>query len=376
MPPATPQGLLRLNRILWQDLPARASRLSPGLGSVLADGRHLSAWPLVGALAQPLALIFGLFLGWRHVGFDPPEQVVFLFSAPVVLACVAIGMQGAGVGLFLWLGYVLGDAVWAWGALHASVKPLGLLLGRLLAATLLAGALIGVPRVAAGLSRPLAGPPGGPDALPLQGLVRAGLAWLLALLWLLAAVVQSQGVYNFHEAGARTHGLMESWTRLGWEVGLLAAGAAVARSLAESAAGRIPGRLASPALPVPAPNLIRALAAVLFQSALMTLLLATFLASKVQVAIVFAVMLAVLAARALLFGRLGLTAWVTRLASLRIRLPLAFVLVWVISWLMFKHSTEGGATGFLPVLQSVILSLAVYAVLVPDGSLGGRGGRP
>lgn len=80
-------------------------RISRSLGLPLLDGVYLAAWPAVAALAPPLALLLGLFLGWLR--FAPGDT--FTWSITVMAVMVVVSGFGAALGVWLWLGYVIGD---------------------------------------------------------------------------------------------------------------------------------------------------------------------------------------------------------------------------------------------------------------------------
>jgi hypothetical protein len=337
---------------------------------------------LLGALLPPLAALLGLMIGWRHWGWDPAEQIVFMFSVPALLAFLVFGMQGAGLGLWLWLGFALGDSVWAAGALHATVKPEMILAGRALQDLLLAGGLIGIPAAVAGLSQRLAGPARPGDALPLEGLLRAGLGFTLVWLWLLASAVQLQAVYTFAGMGARTHGLVASLAANGWAIALVGACAAVARGLAEKAAARVPdyaerlGSLRRTLAAAYAPDVPRTAAGVIAKAALATFALSTFLANWTQALILAAAIMLILGVRAFGLGGLGLGAQIAAVASLRVRLAAAVVVVSGVAWFMLRRNWAA-ANGFVVTLAAVLISLMVYAVLLPEGGARAQpGARP
>ncbi len=148
---STPSWLARLNDWFWHELPEKLALRSRAWAALAADGNHLSAWPLLGAGLPVMAGVLGLAIGVRHWGYDPSDQIVFLFSVPALLTFVVLGLQGAGVGVWAWLGFVFGDLVWTVLTFDKVSKPEMLIAGRLLQDVVLAGGLVGVPAAVAGL---------------------------------------------------------------------------------------------------------------------------------------------------------------------------------------------------------------------------------
>jgi hypothetical protein len=71
----------------------------------LSDGAYLIAWPSVAALGPPAALITGFLLGWLR--FAPGET--FTFSLVLMALMIAISSFSAGIGVWLCAGYAAGD---------------------------------------------------------------------------------------------------------------------------------------------------------------------------------------------------------------------------------------------------------------------------
>jgi len=90
----------------WIRIPVWAARRIPKpFGLVLTDGVYLSAWPLLAAVAPPLALLLGLCFGWLR--FAPGDT--FTWSITVMALMLVVSSFGAALGAWLWLGYVIGD---------------------------------------------------------------------------------------------------------------------------------------------------------------------------------------------------------------------------------------------------------------------------
>jgi len=110
----------------WVDHPAALRRYSPFLADAYADGIYLTAWPYVARIVSLLAFAIGLISGathWTPSAFgvisepgivfaapgSPTYVTIFAQSLPFLIATAFIGAISARAGLFLVLGYALGD---------------------------------------------------------------------------------------------------------------------------------------------------------------------------------------------------------------------------------------------------------------------------
>src|SRR5262249_9303787 len=100
-----PAALDALNDLWWRRLPVLGRRASATLADVLADGLYLTAWPTAGALGPPLAFLLGLLLGWWR--FAP--GATFTFSITVMALMLVVSQLSVSLGVWLWLGYAVGD---------------------------------------------------------------------------------------------------------------------------------------------------------------------------------------------------------------------------------------------------------------------------
>ena len=74
-------------------------------GLALADGAYLGAWPRGGASSPLIALAAGVGLGWLR----PHDWTTFTYSVSMLALMVAVSQLGAGLGAWLWMGWVIGD---------------------------------------------------------------------------------------------------------------------------------------------------------------------------------------------------------------------------------------------------------------------------
>lgn len=95
----------RLSDWWWARLPLLVLRLFTRVAVAMVDGLYLAAWPRVGALAPPLALLAGLALGWGHWTFD----IAFSESLLILCLAAALGVLSAHLGLLFTIGFAVGD---------------------------------------------------------------------------------------------------------------------------------------------------------------------------------------------------------------------------------------------------------------------------
>ena len=97
----------RLTRTWWVRLPRQATRLSAGSAFAVADGHFLAAYPLLGAVATPLAVASGLIIG----SFTLDYSRGFTESLTVILIGVALGFLATQLGAAYLVGFAVGDFV-------------------------------------------------------------------------------------------------------------------------------------------------------------------------------------------------------------------------------------------------------------------------
>ncbi|GIH05098.1 hypothetical protein Rhe02_31650 [Rhizocola hellebori] len=90
---------------IWVGIPLGLRRFSTGLAVSAVDGLYLAAKPVIGFVAPIFVFLLGLIIGVFHPGFD----YVFTEALWVIVAVAVIGTLSGGLGLYLTLGFVLGD---------------------------------------------------------------------------------------------------------------------------------------------------------------------------------------------------------------------------------------------------------------------------
>lgn len=361
----------QLNTFFWGRLPVKAGRVSGVLGALFADGAYLSNWSVMGGVIWPGALLIGFFLGWRHLGYGGAGEITYLYSAFTVVAMVLVSQLGAALGIAVWLGFVLGDLSWVTSPEGLQTPLLGRLAARLLVDVFLAGVLIGVPVAARGLARRLVGQPAAADAFPTAALVQAVAAFVLVYLWAMSTAVQMQPAFTWQGMTAMTHGLYNEVTREAWAYGAAAAYGSALRSVAEALAAHRPGQAARAA------ELRRALAAArrprsvvgsligaAVKAALLSLLFATYFTSWTFAFVVWSALAGVLVLREVLFNWMGLGASLRGAVPAVVRFPLAFFLAFLASKLTVEMFWD--TRSFMPMLLCVMLSIIIYAALLPE----------
>jgi hypothetical protein len=229
----------------WADLPLRARRLSAALFGPLSDGAYLTGWPAVAACAPPLAFVLGLVLGSRR----PESWVVPTSSIAMMAILVTVGGFGAALGLWLSLGYVLGDFALRQHSVAAGHTTYGvyalahvrapLVIAYVVIAGLAALVPLGSRQLSA--SAALGIRPDAPHAETIRRAAHGVLAGLLTGAWLITAPMLLHPVFTWQ--GLRPPPDIIPPRHIAWIVGLLAAGVALGRHHVESLASSRPGYL-------------------------------------------------------------------------------------------------------------------------------------
>jgi len=376
----------------WYALPV-VFRRRPLLSGVLRDGNYLAAVPPLGAVAPIAAFCGGIVIGWARLG----QGDIYTTSLPVMIAMLAVGSLGAALGLWLWVGFVLGD-LWLW----TGAPPRHF--GGLVTAYLLLLILVVVIPLGAGrlrrefsfITRRL-----GPLQAIAEGALQVVFAVLLVYSWAHAAPPLIRSIYDLHNAGLNPVG---PFAPLQNHPGQLVSAAAIATAVRVTAE-MLSRSLAAPPQPVgrPFPRLTDAISrrwvavtsgpratirrlvlslvpphtravfrgiapilVVIVQAVVAAIMLRGILAGSGQQVLVGAIIAGVLLLR-LLFGRLSPVSRVITAVPVPLRLLLGWFIASVIARSIINASSQ---TTFTPIVTSAMIGLGILALLMPRGQRG------
>jgi hypothetical protein len=363
----------RVADVIWDSLPRRVPARLVLIRLALTDGGYLRSWPVAAISTAGAALVIGVMLGWQPGNpsdYGPPK--LYTYSLLGMLAMMVISFTGAGNGLRCLIGYALADLLLR-NHLRATSSSDAIAIVVSYGPLLIAYVLLGVLTVLNPLVSALAGRRA---VLKIRyGFVRrngrvasaavAGLtAGLLTWSWTHTTPTLIRPVYTWPGGNPPTDAI-EPLQHFGWLLVLMAAAAAAARAVIEDAARRTGYRPPQPAAPDSATRWPLPLAVAL--RALVTTFVMSGLFTQVWQAVVFAVIFAAaLVARAALGTRLRWVRLVTRIPVL-LRLALVAVIAYGVGTVTLNAmwpSTES----FAPLVISITIALALWAVLIPTAS--------
>jgi hypothetical protein len=343
----------------WVRTPVAVARLSRTLAAILADGSYLTRWPAVAGLAPPLAVLWGVLLSQtRSAG-----EETYTYSVLGLTVAVAIAGFGAALGAYLVVAYAVCDFFFfQHQLLSITLRPAQLLSYVVLALVAVLAPVSAKIIRRRTLARPERLRRAGPivDAV-LAAMISGGLVFL----WTEAAAVLIRPIYVWTEAGAPTDEAIHPLQQFGWVVALAAAGVAAARVRLEAEGGSVPVAVVSALRrSVPRGRQPAALAA-LAEGAVLTLLMAGFLDSWLEVP---AFLLALTGVA--LLRRLGST-WLPIWPRLLARVPMFVRLVASIVAATFVGQSIVATqffqtTSLWPVALAALIAIAIMTVLVPD----------
>jgi hypothetical protein len=353
----------RLADLFWRRLPARGLRVSPVLGAILGDGGYLRAWPPVAAAAPPLAFAVGLLLGGGH------RHETYTYSIWLLVVLGVIAGFGAALGMWAWLGYVLGDLLFYDRSKTGLFSGPGSHVYSALAITyvLLATLLVVGPLIATGfrfrLTRSLGDRPG---ALESGFGVHLVLQATFAYMWAQAAAFLIRPLWSYQNASPDIAGIAPVQThsgRLAVATALAVAVRAGATLWSRRRASRRITTVVMPELRRPVPRFPPWATAPLMAIAL-TLLLSGLISGRRQGAVVALLFTAILLIRALVVPRIpGWIDLVDRVPLLARALGAAAISYLLAKYIVVPKAHSGSS--FSPLVTTVVLSMAVTAFLLP-----------
>jgi hypothetical protein len=351
----------RLVRMVWHDLPAVVGRGSRTVGVAFADGQYLAAWPGPALAAPIVALVAGAGIAAVQ------DEVTFTYSLLALSVFAILAGLGAGLGCFALLGYIVVDLVTG-NPLERYFRPDALTVLQAMSAAaisylLLATLLVLVPLVALGLREEIVRLLR-TDSAPVRYVVHTLLAGALIWCWAQATAFLIRPVWSFHDRSPDVDAI-STLQQDTWVFVLAGMVAVAARSVAEGyAIPRAPSWIEVPPVdlsrPGPRPPVW---VAVPLRALLLVVLMAGLLASLVQAALLFVVLLIPLAIQAL-SARLAPVEWLAARVPVVLRVAVAAVAAYLIATVVVEPQVRSTAS-FFPMLASVTLSLMVAAVLLP-----------
>ena len=354
--------VLELNRWTWQAIPAQLGRRRSALAAVVRDGSYLAAWPAVGALACPLALVLGFSLGLEHVGYQGGD-IDYLYSLATVLVFAVLAQHGAAIGASLWLGVAIGDLLLFMPA--AGERWLAVLGARLVADVVLAFLCIAIPLLTTRLTRStlLELPIASQLRVPLAIAPQALLTVYLVFLWCRAAPVLLQTVFLWSGVSPLTHGLTAQYLAWSWGVAFAAAYAAGVRAALEPLAAPN-ASLAAGTTPTAPWHVIGTIATICIPAAALALVIGALITTSTAAWQTFAGVTVILSARSLVSRYLVPWSRLFARIPLVVRFVAALIVINTIAGTIVR-ATWGRDVGFSPVETSALVSLVVFAVLLP-----------
>jgi hypothetical protein len=375
-PPPTASPLSRVTDLLWVGLPLAIRRVSAGLAVATVDGLYLASRPLVGLLAPVGAFLLGLIFGVFHPGFE----AIFTESLLLLLLITVVGTLSGAVGLYLTLGFALGDLalgdhpLWRYAELADAPAQYGsLLLSYLLLAMLAVGVPIAAKSFAAEFMLPVAAP------RALRAIVGLGamifINGLLVYVWLQSAPLLVRPVFLWAGQTPTVPAIapmQEDWPLIVAISILAAIGRAVAQLLLAVKIGQpdrmtqLEERFRTAAPIVPLLSRLPLALRLVMRAAMLTLVLAGLYAALWQALLSFVVLLgaqflgAVLSARAMK----GYARIVNKIPRL-IRLIVVVVPVYLLGSVVLSFYLDRGQLSFLPFLVLTIVSAILMSLLSP-----------
>jgi hypothetical protein len=373
--PAAPL-LTRLADLVWVDVPLALRRFSAGLAVVAVDGLYLAARPAVGLAVPSAALVLGLLAGAFHPGFE----LVFTEALWLLMLVAAVGAASGAAGLYLTLGFVLGDLLL--GA-HPGWTGFGNFLAKggavLLTYTLFAMLAVGVPVAAKSLSAELRLPATVPRAIrALVGLAALiGVSGLLVFGWTQSAPLLVRPLFVWAGGAPTVPSISPLQNSAGWIVAA-AVVASIGRAIAQLRLARSirPGeprsdrmteledRFRTPERVEPLMSRLPLIGRLFLRAAVLTWVLSGLYASIVQALLVFAVVFGaqIVTSPMLPFDLGAYARFMARVPRLA-RLLVALLPVYFLGSLVIHRF--GGGTSFAPFLLMAVVSVVLMTLLNP-----------
>lgn len=381
--------MFELGDLWWCTFPRLATRLSRQLGIALGDGFYLLRWPKLAAYAPPVVFALGFLLG--AVRLFPGET--FTFSLLLIALFLIPASLGAGLGVWLTVGYAIGDFVFFRPRMVQpgllAREPLLVLtrvgLPALILYVLLAGLLVGVPLASAGLRlqvmnfvtrlRRNDGPkrsPHRPWMTLLAALIQGALQGLLVYVWIQNVPTLIRPVYTWIGGippVAAMAPLQENGSYLVWLAAFVGATrvfleySRIRRKKSIAAITRVSQTIGR--LKPRHGGTLTAIPHVLFKAVFITFMLSGLLLSIFEGMFLLGLVVVGLAVREMIIpSRPGLLKQITDIPVL-IRIAGGAIASYVLSTVVMRLMWDSAGLSFRPLVAGVPISLFIFAVLLP-----------
>jgi hypothetical protein len=375
--------IVRVEDLLWANLPAAVWRRTPTLGLILSDGGWTRARTGAGLAAPVGAALLGLTRGaWR-----PADQLTYSYSTVLLCLMLAMALAGTGIGVWLWGGFVFGDMVGhehirAYSGLSVADVVTVVVAPLLLSYLLLAVLLISTPLLTvlvrgglSGLLHRLKRSLRERVAVTASALVAA----MNAGLWTQSfpLLIRPLWIWNPSLGSPDRAGIAPVQDRP-WVFAVVALVAALGWGLTAETAlrARIVGRRYQPVVPPARPTrTARGLIGVALRAVGILLLLAGLVPSYRHAVIALAILLAAFTLQTLVLPRTAAGRWWTAHLPLIARLAVGAFMAWLVAWQVSKAKAYDSGVGtsyvttdtFAPLLYASVAAIAVMALLLPAG---------
>lgn len=354
------------------------ARVSTTLAAMFSDGQYISAIPAAGIFAPLIALFWGLFVGVIHFYLGE----TYTYSLLLMSLMLAISSFGAMLGIWLWVGYCLGDGllfllgIGYFSTARNFLDRVGLFyLPSILSYLLLATLLIIIPFASQGLreqSLKFKMPPFLRTILGaiIQLAVVAGLVYV----WTQSMPVLIRPIFTWHRNSPSTAAIAPL-QRTGWVLSIVAIIFGTARIIAEKIAlarpaAKMRARAAQASLRLAAafkrfriPGFIT----VIPKAILFTFLLSGMFEGWLDAILFFIFLVIVLEAREFISNYMLFWMRIVSFVPILIRFIIALAISSVFGYIILNLMWRDART-FLPIIIGTAFSFIVFAILIPGHS--------
>jgi hypothetical protein len=372
------QFAVLLSNFWWFHFSKFLNRFSQKIAAIYLDGFYLQAWPAIGALSVPTVFIIGLFIGWFHFanGEYYTYSETYTYSLVVMAVLLILSNFSAGLGMWLFIGYVIGDFflydkhayVTTWNDLILNRTAL------ILVYILLAQLLIFFPMISSWLRKQTL------DKFNLSGkfrviintIVQAALQGILVYIWTLQVPTLIRPLYTWQGYQPPTEAIQPLQESGYWLI-LIAILIGAARMLLLYKAFQKPMMVSkledlmlvfsqSSQSNFRTPNSL----SIPLQAGFMTFLLSGILSNWIEALIIFTLSCLILVGRKVLVSKMKKFVRLITRVPLIIRLSICAGISYYIGSLIITSQWDYQST-FVPILIAIIISLAISNIIAIAG---------